>query len=525
MSTFCTSSDGSLSIEWDFLRRRALRAPRAHARPGGRWMIAQDEAMQPQVRVLDENQITAIHRASLDVLGRTGYDVPLAEARELLAAAGARIDGQRAWIPSRLVEQALESMRVAELYDRNGRATPVLQREHVAFGGLVDTSYVRDYRTGKVRRFFMRDQEWMATVHDALPNIEWIQVVGQSHDVPDEIQTQVAYAHTVRHTTKPILVYPYDRQGLLDVLDVAAAIAGGEGAYRDKPFMFCASVPAAPLSGTGFNLELLLTCAEREVPMLYYACPAAGGNSPASLVGSLILATADWLGALVIHQLRRPGAPVCTFGFTAQLMEMRTMIWSYSAPEMQRACGAIADMAHFYGLPAWGTVLESDYPVLDGQAGAEMSTAALWAMFSGVEMVHNIGRSGAGKLVSAEAAVLADEIIACARAAVQPMEVSDCVLDENVRLIDEMGPMGEYLTHEHTLRHFRDYWYPALFDRPHFDPQGGDVGPELCDRLSARAKVLIEDHTSPTLSAGTLAEMEAMERNWYKRAGQRRMAA
>lgn len=488
-------------------------------------MTAWDVAMQPHVRVLDEDQVTAIHRASLEVLQRTGYDVPVAEARDLLGAAGARIDGQRACMPPRLVEQALESMRAAKLYDRNSDPTPVLQRGHVAFGGLVDTFYVRDYQTGRVRRFFKRDQEWMARVHDALPNIEWIQVVGQSHDVPDEIQSQVAYAHTVRHTTKPILVYPYDRQGLLDVLDVAVAIAGGEAVYREKPFMFCASVPAAPLSGTDSNLELLLTCAEREVPMLYYACPAVGGNSPANLVGSLILATADWLGALVMHQLKRPGAPVCTFGFTAQLMEMRTMIWSYNAPEMQLACGAIADLAHFYGLPAWGTVLESDYPLLDGQAGAEMSTAALWAMLSGVEMVHNIGRSGAGKLVSAEAAVLANEIIAYSRAAVRPLAVSNRVLDESVQLIDEMGPMGEYVTHEHTLRHFRDFWYPSLFDRSHFDPQSGDFGSELCDRLHTRATALVENHTSPDLSADTLAEIEGLERTWNSRLGQRRMAA
>ena len=481
-------------------------------------MTAQDTAVRPHVHVLDEGQIQAIHQASLEVLQRTGYDVSVDEVRDLLRAAGARIEGQRAYISPDLVEQALASMRVAVLYDRLGRPTPVLQRGYVAFGGLTDTSFVRDPNTQEVRRFLKEDQSRMATVLEALPNIDWIQVVGQANDVPDELQTQVAYVHTVLHTAKPILVYPYDRQGLLDVLDVAIAIAGGsEAAYRAKPFMFCSSVPAAPLSGTDYSLELLLTCAEREIPMLYYACPSVGGNSPASLVGSLVLATADWLAALVMHQLKRPGSPVCTFGFTVQLMEMRTLIWSYNAPEVQLAYAAVADLAHWYGLPAWGIVLESDYPLLDAQAGAEMSADTLWAMLSGVEMVHNIGRSGAGKIVSAEAAVLADEIISYTRAAIQPLAVSDQVLQESVQLIDELGPLGEYVTHDHTYQHFRDFWYPSLFDRSHFDPQGADFGIDLSDRLNIRARNLIDSHNSPVLPSETLAEIETLESGWYGR--------
>jgi trimethylamine--corrinoid protein Co-methyltransferase len=283
--------------------------------------------------------------------------------------------------------------------------------------------------------------------------------------------------------------------------------------------MCCASVPGAPLSGTDFNVELLLTCADREVPLLYYSCPAAGGNSPASLMGSMVLATADWLGALVMHQLKRPGAPVCSFGFTMQLMEMRTLIWSYNAPEMQLAYGAVADLAHWYGLPAWGIVVESDAPLLDAQAGAEMSAATMWALLSRMELAHNIGRSGAGKTISAEAAVLADEIIASARSAVQPVAAQAEELEESVRLINEMGPNGEYVTHRHTLRHCRDFWYPSVFDRAHFDPQSRETGTALGSRLTARAAELTETARSQRLPRRVEGELLALERSWYARAG------
>jgi trimethylamine---corrinoid protein Co-methyltransferase len=472
---------------------------------------------RPRVNVLVADQCQAIHQASLEVLQRTGYEFPVGEAQDVLRGASVQFKGRRALIPPDLVAQALESLRPAILHDRMGRPSQVLQRGHVGFGGLADTFYFRDPRTQQVRSFLKEDQISMTTVLDALPNIDWIQVVGQSQDVPNDVQTQLAYAQSVQYTVKPILVYPYDRTGLLDVLDVAKIIAGSEKAFRERPFVFCASVPNAPLSGSDFNTELILTCAECEVPLLYYSCPAIGGNSPASLVGSLVLATADWLGALVLHQLKHPGAPVCTFGFTMQLMEMRTLIWSYNAPEMQLAYAAITDLAHWYGLSAWGIVMESDFPLLDAQAGTEMSAATLWAMMSGTEMIHNIGRSGAGKLVSPEAAILADEIISFTRSAVRPLTFSDEELQESAQIIEAVGPAGEYVTLDHTCLHFRDFWYPSIFDRAHFDPLSHRLGSDINDRLNARANNLLDKHEVVPLDERILAEVESLQKTWVSR--------
>ena len=50
---------------------------------------------QPPARVVSDDEIEAIHLASLEVLKRTGIDILHADARERLAAAGARVDGDR----------------------------------------------------------------------------------------------------------------------------------------------------------------------------------------------------------------------------------------------------------------------------------------------------------------------------------------------------------------------------------------------------------------------------------------------
>src|SRR3970282_800215 len=49
----------------------------------------------PPMQIVSVDEIESIHRASLQVLSEIGMDFALTEARDLLKAAGARIDGER----------------------------------------------------------------------------------------------------------------------------------------------------------------------------------------------------------------------------------------------------------------------------------------------------------------------------------------------------------------------------------------------------------------------------------------------
>jgi trimethylamine--corrinoid protein Co-methyltransferase len=469
------------------------------------------------LRALTEEQLKSIHEASLEVLLHTGYHIPVAEVQDLLHDAGARVEGERVFIPSNLVDRALQSVQPVTIYDRAGEPALPLWDGKVIFGALADTFTVMDPWTQSMRPHKREDQRWFTRLLDALPNIDYVQVVGQSEDVPDEIKTQIAFSETVRSTTKPILVFPYDRKGLLDLLELANIIAYDEVSFRQKPFFMVSSVPAAPLYGTDYNLELLITAAELEVPLLYYSCPTIGGNSPCSLIGTLILGNADWLASLVIHQLKRPGAPFCTAGFTVQLMDMKTTLWSYCAPETQLAYAAVADLAHWYGFPAWGLEGISDIPQIDMQASLEMATNCTWAMLSNFEVVHNVGLMGAGKLLTAESAVLVDEIIAFARASAKLDHINTEAIRESIDLIKEVGPMGEYISHPHTFDHFREFWYPTLFHRPRFDPSEEMDIRNLDERIREQTKHLLESYTPESLSEDLLKEIDRLEASWYRR--------
>jgi trimethylamine--corrinoid protein Co-methyltransferase len=196
---------------------------------------------------------------------------------------------------------------------------------------------------------------------------------------------------------------------------------------------------------------------------------------------------------------------------------MRTTQWAYCAPESQWAYAAVADLAHGYGLPAFGLEMISDSPRLDAQAGQELAANCLWGFLTGTELVHNTGMIGAGKLICPEAFVLADEIIGATRSALGSPDLSPQALSVAGALVGSLPPGAEYVSQAHTLEHFRDYWYPAVFDRSNFDPLAAMDPAYLARRLTARSEQFLSDHHPRPLPGDVESELTNLERSWFRR--------
>ncbi len=174
------------------------------------------------------------------------------------------------------------------------------------------------------------------------------------HDVAAGVADAARLPRRRACTTKPILVYPYDVAGLLDILDAAS--------HRGRRRRRCASgrlssAPRCPTRRWSRPTTTWTSCwraPSMRCRSSTIRIPRWAATARASIPGTLVLANADWLAGLTMHQLKRPGAPFCSAGFTELLMDMRTTLWSYGAPEMLTAYAAVADLAHWYGMPAWG---------------------------------------------------------------------------------------------------------------------------------------------------------------------------
>jgi trimethylamine--corrinoid protein Co-methyltransferase len=61
-------------------------------------------------------------------------------------------------------------------------------------------------------------------------------------------------------------------------------------------------------------------------------------------------------------------------------------------------------------------------------------------------------------------------------------------------LIDEVGPGGQYLDHPHTLKYFRERWYPDLFERGNYNQWRGKGKKDLGQRANEKVDAILATH-------------------------------
>jgi trimethylamine--corrinoid protein Co-methyltransferase len=79
-------------------------------------------------------------------------------------------------------------------------------------------------------------------------------------------------------------------------------------------------------------------------------------------------------------------------------------------------------------------------------------------------------------------------------------------------LIDKLGPDGSYLDSEHTLTHFRERWYPRVFERDNYDNWLAQGGKSLAVRAAERVSEILVEHKPEPLPEGIREKINAIVR-------------
>ncbi|MBC8449990.1 MAG: trimethylamine methyltransferase family protein [Chloroflexi bacterium] len=456
--------------------------------------MTQDTVAFPRLTMLSRQQCEVVHRASLEILRRTGVRVHHEGALVLLRETDAVItDGNLVHLPAGLVQWALRQApsRIALCQRGSSQVVAPLEGQVVNFGPGSDCPNVLDPRSGQRRRFTTADVVDGLRVCDALPEISFVMSMGIPADMDAANVYRQQYALMLEHTTKPAVFVCDDRADCAAIAAMAAAAAGGMEQLRLHPTLLLYSEPTTPLQHSETATGKLLYMAEQRLPIVHSPAPMMGGTAPVTLAGGLALGNAEVLSSLVMHQLQRPGAPF-VYGSGLHHMDMKTTISVYGAPEFQLARLAVAEMGRFYGLPTWGYAGHSDSYLMDEQAAADAAFSVLVALLAGHNLVHDVGYLEAGLTTSPEMIVFSDEVISQMRRFVTGFSLDAEALA--LEVIHQVGPGGNFLTAEHTLRHFRELWPPALWDRRRVDDWVAAGRPRLGDRLRKKTISLMESH-------------------------------
>jgi len=475
-----------------------------------------------QFRVLSDDQIDQIVLAALEVLERTGVRLFAPEAVDLLRQGGAQVsDDTLVKIPSWMVKAALATapQRIT-MADRNGRRCMTLEPNRCYYGTGSDCPFILDADSGERRQFTYDDVAAAARIADALKDIDFFMSLGLCSDVPIYSYDVHQFLAMVSNTLKPTIVTAVSRDTYADIHRMCCAIAGSEEAFRMNPFMGLYAEPTSPLSHTRLATEKLLYSAEHFIPVVYTPCPIAAGTAPATMAGVLVLGLAECLSGLVMAQLKAPGAPVI-MGGVVSILDLHTTVLSYGAPELHLLSAAFAEICRHVNMPMFSTCGCTDAKVLDEQAAIESALSTLAATLSGANLIHDIGFLEFALVGSYELMVMTDEIISMCKHIARGIEVNDDTLAVDV--IHDVGPRGQYLDHEHTLRHFRkQFWFPRLVDRSNFETWRREGSKTYGDRARERVRDILKTHQPEPIAAATMKELKAIVAAADKREGARK---
>lgn len=410
---------------------------------------------------LGPQECEQIHMASLEILQRVGVNVHHEKALEILVQGGAQADGLRVRIPEYMVARALSTApKTITLYNRKGQVAMRAGKYNTYYGGGSDCLNILDHHTGERRRPVLTDVREASTLMDALPEFDFVMSAFLPEDVDQRIYDRYQMEVMLNTTTKPIVFVTPDFEGCVAAVEMCEAVAGGAQAFQKKPFATCYINVTSGLIANAEALQKCMYLAEKGLPLLYIPLNAGGVNSPATTAGCMASMNAGILLGVVLSQLVRPGAPIAVPGWNGGPYNLQTMVGNYVLADEQ---GVPTSMGKYYDLPVFGLGGSTDSKMLDQQSGFEATLSLMTSLLNGANIVHDVGFMDAGLQGSMQMMAICNEILGFLRASTSGVVVNEETLALDV--IEELGPTGTYLGHDHTVRHFKEPFYSKLIDK------------------------------------------------------------
>ncbi len=468
----------------------------------------------PRLNILSRDKLELIHLSTLEVLRRTGVAVKESKAVEIFKKGGCLVEGERVRIAENLVEWALRNTppRIA-MCDRNGNPAMFLEENNVYFGTGSDTPNVVDPYTGERRLAMLKDIENVSKVVDYLEEMSFVMCSGIASDVNSEISDIYHFEAMVNYTGKPIVFTAWNIENLKAIVKMAEVVAGGEEKLKNSPFIALYTEPISPLQLAEQSTQKLMYMAKKSLPVVFTVGTITGGTGPVTIAGGLIQANAEMLAGYVLANLINEGAPFI-YGGGVLPMDMATSLMTYASPEFMLTTSALTDMARYYRLPMFSFAGCSDSNIYDQQASLESALWILLSTLSGGNLVHDVGYINNGLTTSFEQLVVSNEVIGMVRRITQGLEINEETMA--LDLIDKIGPGGEYLTSEHTLKHFKENWYPELISRVPYEKWEEEGKKDLGIKANEKAKYILENHTPKPLEEKLKAELRKIVKSMDK---------
>ena len=470
-----------------------------------------------QYKILDENQLEEVHFATLQVLEEVGVRVEHQKALEIFKENGCWVDFDKKLvkIPECVLKKALSfAPSRFTLYGKTPEYNVNVNTRNVYTIGGSSALWVLDLE-GERKPATLKDLAQLTRLQDALENLHIMHGIVNPQDIPQPGFCRRLFATVMQNTHRNYYSQAEDAQDVEDQVEMASLILGDKKMISQKPIFTEVVCMISPLTHPKEMVDVLIESAKWRIPLYIEADSQPGATSPVTLAGALVEQNATVLTGIVLAQLVNPGTP-CIYSIASGIMDMKTGNYSGAAPETSLLHAATAQVAHFYNLPfQGGTGIDAKIP--DAQAGYERALQVLSCALSGVNFIHlSIGMMEQMLLASYEQCLIDNEILGATFHILRGMEVNSETLAVDV--IREVGPGGNFLTHEHTFKNFRKVeWFPKLTNREKWSGWEAEGKLSMRERAKGEARKILKEYHPQILPPELALELDKMAEDAQKR--------
>lgn len=418
--------------------------------------------MQPKLELLSPELIGRILDEAFRLLESHGVLVQDAQARRLLAGAGADVDEntQVVCIPEDVVRRALETTpRQFYLYNRAGEPVIRYGGDAVHFDPGSSGVHILDPDTLQHRPSRTADLIRLVQVAEMLPQYAAQSTAVVCNEVPKAIGDLYRLYVVLLYSAKPIVTGAFSVPTAHYMFDMLAVFAGGWEELARKPLAVFDVCPSPPLIWSEFGARSLMDMARARVPAQMVSMPLAGATSPVTILGSVVQHAAEALSGIVIHQLAGPGAPI-VWGGAPAIFDMRHGTTPMGAVETAMMDIAYAQVGKFLGLPTHTYLGASDAKIVDAQAGLESGITALLGALGGINMISGAGMLDFLACQSAEKLIVDAEAIGMALRLLDGVQVRTATLA--LEFFETIQFKGDFLKQKVTRQLFpKEQYLPS----------------------------------------------------------------
>jgi trimethylamine--corrinoid protein Co-methyltransferase len=468
------------------------------------------------LEILTEEEVDAIHRATLDVLRETGVTFESEKALKLFEQNDCMVDydEKRVRFPPALVEECIRSCpSTFRLRARDPKNDLIIGGNSLYFG-LAPGKDIVDLDTWEARTATKEEFREFCTVLDYLDTMGWLicyPYFGWEGLDPVMALTEIT-AGMIRNSTK-VVEMGYSLDSEVFCIEMAQA-TGIE--------IFAPIAASPPLTYYSDAVEMAFRSVEAGFPIDVCSGGVHGGTAPATIAGAIVTDNVEMIAGLCLVQLIKPGT--------------RVIAMDMSMPQNMRSgspfFGAIGCSLHMvgatqvwrrYGVPHRNS--QAGYTQskrIDFQNGYERTISALTTALCGANLMSLIGGVYGEVTAHPVQAVLDHDIARMIGRFLEGVEVNDETLAADV--IHKVGPIpGFFLDQEHTWKWWKkEQFMPEVSDTLTY-PEWAKAGKKSClDYAKERVDEILATHKPTPLTPSQEEDIQRIveeAKTYYKNRG------